>query len=192
MKKAADDLRVYKTQKLIREAFCQLLGEKSLNKISVRELTEKINISRATFYTHYADVFDLAEQMENEVLESLKESLKNLQRPNEGGNYAMMLQLFTFVRDNADICSVLLSENVQMAFMEKLKKLVIEHSKIVWKQYFFKESSIEFERYITFNFGGCIAVLQNWIHTGMNETPADMAHLIDTITKGSAAVFETI
>lgn len=192
MKRADEDMRVYKTQNLIREAFCELMKEKSLNKISVRELTDKIHISRATFYTHYADVFDLAEKMQNEILESLEEAVKCLQRPHEGGTYAMMLKLFTFVKDNEDICTVMLSENGQMSFQEKLKKIVVEHSKYIWKENFQKKVTSEFEHYITFNFGGCIAVLQNWIRTGMKESPEAMANLVQQITRGNNAVFEIL
>lgn len=192
MKKADEDMRVYKTQKLIREAFCELLREKSLNKISVRELTDRIHISRATFYTHYTDVFDLSEQLQKEILNNLEDALKNLQRPNEGGTYAMMLQLFAFIKENDDICTVMLSEHGQISFLENLKKVVIEHSKIVWEENFHKKVSAKFEHYITFNFGGCVALLQNWIKEGMKESPEDMAHLVQLITRGNTAVFEAI
>ena len=104
----------------------------------------------------------------------------------------MMFHLFTFVQENADICTVMLSEHGQMALMEKLKNLVIERSKFVWQEYFQKNISIEFEHYISFNFGGCVSMLQNWIRTGMKESPSDMTQLIETITRGNVAVFEVL
>jgi AcrR family transcriptional regulator len=52
MRNASEDQRVYKTQMLIRNELCELMRTRSANEISVRELTEKIHISRGTFYLH--------------------------------------------------------------------------------------------------------------------------------------------
>ena len=54
------DLRQKKTLAAIRTAFLELLGKKPLEKITVKELAEKAQISKATFYLHYQDIYDLA------------------------------------------------------------------------------------------------------------------------------------
>ena len=46
------DLRQKKTLAAIRTAFLELLGKKPLEKITVKELAEKAQISKATFYLH--------------------------------------------------------------------------------------------------------------------------------------------
>lgn len=70
-----------KTKKLIRKVFAEMLSEKKeLNKVTVTELTKRADISRATFYSHYDDVYSVAEDYENELIdrfftnERLKES----------------------------------------------------------------------------------------------------------------------
>ena len=47
------DNRVRVTKILIRHAFLQLLKEKPLQSITVRELCQNAGINRGTFYTHY-------------------------------------------------------------------------------------------------------------------------------------------
>lgn len=62
------DARVQYTKTRIKEAFYTLLEKKSIKRISVREPCELAEINRATFYKHYADVFDLMEKLEDETL----------------------------------------------------------------------------------------------------------------------------
>jgi AcrR family transcriptional regulator len=43
---------------------------KSIQDITVRELSDLVDINRATFYLHYKNVFDMVEQIENEMIEN--------------------------------------------------------------------------------------------------------------------------
>ena len=62
------DLRAQKTQKSIAEAFYRLRAHKPLEKITVRELCREAPVNRSTFYAYYKDVYDLSEQLENELV----------------------------------------------------------------------------------------------------------------------------
>lgn len=62
------DLRVVKTKKAIKETFLQMRKTTPLEKIKVREICKVALINKSTFYAHYADVFDLSDQLENEML----------------------------------------------------------------------------------------------------------------------------
>ena len=63
------DSRVRRTKKLLREGLAQLMQEKSVKKISVRELSDLVEINRGTFYLHYKDIFDLVKEIEDELFE---------------------------------------------------------------------------------------------------------------------------
>ncbi len=65
------DLRERKTKRAIKDAFLQLRAKKPLERITIRELTELAEISKATFYLHYKDIYDLSEQMQGEVVEDI-------------------------------------------------------------------------------------------------------------------------
>ncbi|MGM9619812.1 MAG: TetR/AcrR family transcriptional regulator [Oscillospiraceae bacterium] len=69
------DLRTKRTRASIRNAFLALRVKKPLEKITVKELAELAHINKATFYLHYRDIYDLSDQVEDEVLE---ESLRTL------------------------------------------------------------------------------------------------------------------
>lgn len=54
-----EDLRIIKTEKALHVALCALLENQNFNKITVSDICEKALISRATFYTHFTDKYDL-------------------------------------------------------------------------------------------------------------------------------------
>ena len=71
------DLRQQRTKRSIVNAFLAMRSEKPLEKITVRELAERAEIHKATFYLHYHDVYELSEQLENEVIDSILRGLSD-------------------------------------------------------------------------------------------------------------------
>ena len=65
------DKRVIKSKKAIRESFLSLLQEKELNKITIKDIAEKAQVDRKTFYNYYPSVFALLNEFENELIVSL-------------------------------------------------------------------------------------------------------------------------
>lgn len=71
------DLREKKTKRNIKNAFLRLRSQKELERITVKELSEAAEISKATFYLHYKDIYDLSDRLELEVLESVMKDLSS-------------------------------------------------------------------------------------------------------------------
>ena len=69
------DQRKIKTQQAILDAFLQLRKEKSLEQISVTELSRLARISKATFYLHYRDIFDLSEKLQISVIQQILDQI---------------------------------------------------------------------------------------------------------------------
>ncbi|MCD8326303.1 MAG: TetR/AcrR family transcriptional regulator [Lachnospiraceae bacterium] len=69
------DIRIRKTKESITNAFLELRSSRPLEKITVKELCERAMINKSTFYSHYTDVYDLSEQLENEVVETVLSNL---------------------------------------------------------------------------------------------------------------------
>ena len=66
------DRRVRKTRAQLRQGLAELLKEKSIKEITVKELVEKVDINRSTFYLHYTDIYDMMEKIENELTGRLR------------------------------------------------------------------------------------------------------------------------
>ena len=62
-----EDRRIKRTKRFLSMALVELLAEKPVNEITVKELTERSDVNRATFYRHYRDIYDMLRQMEQEL-----------------------------------------------------------------------------------------------------------------------------
>jgi AcrR family transcriptional regulator len=69
------DPRIRKTKRAIHKAFADLLAEKDINEITIRELAERADINRKTFYNHYSGIHQLLDEVEDELIESFNEAL---------------------------------------------------------------------------------------------------------------------
>jgi AcrR family transcriptional regulator len=71
MSPPASNLRVRRTRKLLREALIGLVEERGFEALTVGELTERAMVSRAAFYRHYQDKYDLVERIFQEAMSAL-------------------------------------------------------------------------------------------------------------------------
>lgn len=68
MAKNKTDLRVIKTNAIIKSEFMELLKKKPVEKITVKELAENALINKGTFYLHYQDIYALYEEVIHDVI----------------------------------------------------------------------------------------------------------------------------
>ena len=87
-----------KTRKLIRTTFAEMLAEKKeIGKISVSELAKRANINRGTFYSHYDDIYSVAEDYENELITNFFDNSRLL----SSDNFAKFIdELFNYIKEN--------------------------------------------------------------------------------------------
>ena len=103
---------VRSTKRNLQKAMVKLLKDKTIERITVRELTELADMNRATFYLHYKDTYDLLEQMEQSAIMEMQEFLTSdaLQNFSKDG-YSMLEQVFFYLYENQDRFIVLFGPN---------------------------------------------------------------------------------
>ena len=68
-----------KTKQLIKENFIDLLFEEGdIQKVKVTELVKRANIDRTTFYSHYDNIYALAQDFEDEFLDLIDFEINNI------------------------------------------------------------------------------------------------------------------
>lgn len=66
------DRRILKTRQAIQSTFLQMLDKEGFDDITVRNMTEKANIGRKTFYLHYMDKYDLLDKIVDDHITQLQ------------------------------------------------------------------------------------------------------------------------
>ena len=65
------DLRVRRTRKVLKDAFVELLSERSFASISVQEIADRAMVNRATFYLHFEDKYRLFDFMMRDMFRQI-------------------------------------------------------------------------------------------------------------------------
>ncbi len=186
-----DNRRIKKTKRELLAGLTTLMEQKSLKDISVRELAETVDINRGTFYLHYKDIFDMLEQVEQELFEEFHEIMEKYPLDQlKGSPLLILMDLFQFLYDNASLCKVLLGKNGDIAFVEKLKGIVKNHCLNAWTQLFNASNVNTFEYFHSFIVSGIIGLFQKWLENGMVDTPQQMAKLSEQMIMQGMKVLE--
>ena len=78
MKSDKIDRRVKYTRMVIKESLINLLEEKDISQITIKEICENADVNRSTFYAHYTDQYDLLRKIEDEFLANIRDYLSEL------------------------------------------------------------------------------------------------------------------
>ena len=74
------DIRVKKTKRAIQKAFVALLREKPIEKITVKEIAERAEINKTTFYSHYETLDALTAEMERQTVQLVCDNMGGAQQ----------------------------------------------------------------------------------------------------------------
>ena len=182
----AEDRRIRRTKKAMTDAFASLLLEKPLGNISVREISEIADINRGTFYLHYRDVYDMAEQLQNEIIEKFNDIVENYEPKKQTGElFPMLVELFNLLADNSELAKVLISKNGDAAFVDKLKNILREKCFINAQKVLGIKNNEEFNYFYHYIVSGCIGICSAWLDEGMKETPVEMAAFVERLIVSS-------
>lgn len=147
------------TRQNLLDAFWSLYGEKRIEKITVREITQKAGYNRGTFYEYFTDVYDVLEQIELTLIPSIDE-LPPFQLPER--SLGMPLDMFmTLYEQNQKYYSVLLGDNGDPSFASKLK----QSTKPLLQQAFaerLRMDPVEFDYAIEYILSGMIGIMSYW------------------------------
>lgn len=107
-----------KTRQLIKKVFAEMLSEKKeLGKISVSELCKRADISRGSFYSHYDDIYGVAEEYENEMIDTFFDNARLFESQDI---MHFIDSIFEFIRQNHENYRLLCKSN---DFLFAAKKL---------------------------------------------------------------------
>ena len=184
-----EDRRVRRTKKLLTQALTQLLQEKQINEITVKELTDLADMIRGTFYLYYKDIFDMLEKIEDGLFEALDEIVPLHEHDDVSQQTKpILLDLFRFIEDNQEMCRVLLSPHGDMNFLHRLNQVVREKCLQMWPNEEDKKDAT-FEYHYSFVVYGCVGVFRAWLNGNCQEPAEKMAEMADAmIRRGSLSI----
>lgn len=180
------DRRVRKTKMQLRQGLARLMQKKSIKEITVKELVDEVDINRSTFYLHYTDIYQMLEKIEEEAMVDIRKAMEGCPADSSDRDKIIpfLAQFFSILDSNRDLSLALLGPNGDMAFVERIERLIA--NKFLIKSNF-PQTSNEIQYAYAFCLNGCIGMIKSWLSQTQHESPEAMAeltyHLIDNTTQ---------
>ena len=176
MPEAKNNRRVRFTRSALREALIDLILEKPLVSITVKDICARADINRSTFYLHFKDVTDILRTTEDEIIEHMREhaherECRELQEIKE-----FFIDFLEQIRNNPRIMKViqvLCSEQGDPYFVRKLQTMTYEAFLDGWDMHMMPEMS-EQRKLLVFSYiiSGMVSMLSTWA-TRAQDTPTE-------------------
>lgn len=187
------DLRVVRTKEAIRNALVEMIEEKGLEALTVKDITTRAKINRGTFYTHYQDKYDLLSKCEEElmqemaavILENVPKIIADLgiNSPNTPP-FPNIVPVFEYLDQNSGFMRAVLGPKGDLSFQTKLKKFI-------WKTLFQgnkiplvnqENFLVPADYFISYVASAHIGVIQQWLNSENRESPEEMARILSNLT----------
>ena len=170
------------TKHAIENSFKKLLSHKTLDKITISDITDDCGINRMTFYYHFKDIYDLIEWI---CVEDAKQALgdkKTYDTWQEG-----CLQIFEVVLENKqfflNVYRSISREQVEIYLYKLVYSLLIDVVEEKAKGMSIRQEDKEFiANFYKYAFVG---LMLDWVRNDMKADPKKIVTEISTLISGS-------
>lgn len=175
------DRRIIKTKRAIRNAFAELLSEKDLNDITIKDIADRADINRKTFYNYYSGVHQAIEEIENEIVEMFKGTLTDvdfaaaLKQPD-----LIFGRLTNVINSDLDFYGHLFHSKRNSNLSSKITKAMMNAA----KNSFSSQTDLDEETLdivINYTISGMFGVYQSWFNSDRHQSVEEISRLISKI-----------
>ena len=172
---------------LFKNALMDLLKEKgSVAKISVRELCDRAELNRSTFYAHYNEPNDLLMEIETELLDATEEHLKKIGEENDAGAHKYILSFLQYIKQNDKQFRTLLIDSADPEFRSRF----MQQSIIQFVESLRIELPKELEQYIfSYILNGSTGIIIQWIRSDYAVNENEIVNLLFSINQSALVNF---
>lgn len=172
--KRNEDRRVKRTKRVLRECLFELLENATIDEITVKELTERADINRSTFYFYYKDINDMMMQIQSDIFDVFEETVIAPQASfvtvEDFTNY--ILRFLLFCKEYEDICKFVVSNDPNNFLSRKIQATLLEHVPDSHKLFPPEDP----RRYLTcFALAAVWETVLHWMYDGMTVPAEEMA-----------------
>lgn len=167
------------------------MEEKDFQAITVQDITNRADVNRATFYSHYQDKYELLQRLVDETLNEFEEFIEDYfnrkkATQNRPQPYDLYIDIFEQIKKNADFYHVMLSSKGVPGFWRRLLGVIQKaiNKKEQTKSAAERSSMVPDNLMISYLSSAYLGVIVHWLESGMPYTPEYMAERLVSIRFG--------
>ena len=189
------DRRVRKSKEALKNSLIELMREKPVNNITVKELVTRADLNRSTFYNYYSDIPDILSKLEdelyNEFLYTLEAHIPKKEKVVDVSKDAhkFIEDMCSVIKNNYEFCKCIFSKNGDLNFLFKLEEMIENNLKNQLREIF--DGKIDHLTYVySFFKSGYIGILKEWMKGGCVESSEEIANITYDLIKSIIDTFK--
>ena len=162
------DTRIKVTKSMFHHALLDILQEKPIDQISVKELVEAAELNRSTFYLHYSSPLDVLKEIENQFVE---EKLVKFDSYWTGAmDQGRMAAIISIVLQDKELCRILICSSQRTGL-----------SWTAGKEITLKISKEKLEFLYDYVFSGSTQLILSWIRDPQGVSPEEFSEFLESL-----------
>lgn len=170
-----EDRRVKRTKTAIKHSLLNLLSQKSIDKVTIKELSDLANCDRKTIYNYYDSVYEILDDIELELVAKVEESIEMIdanKHIEDKEPIEMFEELAKIIIANSELMTYMVRLGKKSRLNDKIINLI--KGKIVNLLKANISGEIDYEEVATFITAGYISVFEDWL---MNNKSDDLIRI---------------
>lgn len=182
-----EDRRIRKTRNILKSSLAELMKEKDFKDITVKDIAERADINRGTFYLHYKDTYDLLEKVEDEIILEFQAMIDMYKPKTTITTLLPILEpIVDYIIKNETICFSLFENQSNNNFLYKFRKLISKNGAEFIPEKFPNYNKDIYDYYITFISFGIWGQIRHWSETNFKLPKKDLVAMVDKIITSAA------
>ncbi|MBQ3007607.1 MAG: TetR/AcrR family transcriptional regulator [Clostridia bacterium] len=180
-----------RSKSLIKKAVAKLIHEKALQKITVSDIIREADISRGTFYAHFADVSSVIEQIESEEMHNLMEYVDKFGFENILSDVERFIELICeYLSRDMEYYRMLTQSNILNNFIWRLVDVYYEKLFNTIYSMRHTESKDEVNLYLIYITSGAKTVILSWLNGEIKGSASDIAKTLSNLIQLNQKFYE--
>ena len=177
------DRRSLRSQRALRQALASELAESGdLSRINVASLTERAGLTRRTFYSHYRDIPDFINQIEDGLLAEIRERIEIITAAQLPDLYHNIDELEPAPGSIELLRYLALGPGGDQAFIKRIidtaREAVVPRAQT---GILGLALGTFFDYYVTYVVSAEVGMIQRWFERGLTESPEAMARIMTVL-----------
>lgn len=182
---AAEDRRITRSKRALRDALVELIEERGLTNFSASDLCARADLNRGTLYNNFGDMEGLIAALEDDIMDDLENlqscmqqlSLKDVLRYRVNKKpMPFLVKLFDYLREQGDFLHAIMGPKGDPSFGPRVRDAVCtEIIQTILHERYRSDPSPFVQYYVAFYASAYLGVITHWIETGMKESSQEMA-----------------
>lgn len=188
VEKISDDRRARRSRRLLKQGLLEMMGQKDFRDITAREITDRADLNRGTFYLHYSSTAELLQSLEDDLEDQAQALIDaHIGEIAQAGSMRPVFEpILDFLVQNRETCGILFEHSEASGFTGRLQRLCHRNGTELLREVYPRIGQEPLGYLLNFITYGLIGLVKEWFDRDMALPKEELLAMADRLLKGIA------